>query len=81
MKSAHERRSEEMRLQIEQEIADLMEKQGATMSGTDKTDSIAIRAGECTLHKTEEFRANQRCRNCSAIQSVLPQSFPRALIS
>ncbi len=81
MKSAHERRSEEMRPQIAREIADLIEKQGATMSGPDKTDSIAIRAGECTLHKTEEFRANQRCRNCSAIQSVLPQSFPRALIS
>jgi len=31
MKSAHERRSEEMRLQIEPEIADLIEKQGATI--------------------------------------------------
>jgi hypothetical protein len=58
MRSVHERRSEETGLRIEQEIADLMGKQGATMSGTDKTQSIAIRAGECTLHKTEEFRAN-----------------------
>jgi hypothetical protein len=60
MRCAHERRSEETRLRIEQKIADLMEKRGATMSGTDKTDSITIRARECTLHKTEEFRANQR---------------------
>jgi hypothetical protein len=38
-----------MRLQIEQEIADLIEKQGATIIGTDKIDSIA---------ETEEFGAN-----------------------
>jgi len=47
-----------MRLLIEREIADLVEKESATMGGSDKTDTIAIRPGECTLHETEEFRTN-----------------------
>jgi hypothetical protein len=50
--------AKKMRLQIKREIANLIEKEGATMGGSDKTDSIAIRTGECTLHETEEFRAN-----------------------
>src|ERR1035437_6358972 len=50
--------SKEMRLQIEREIANLVEKEGAAMFASDKTDTIAIRAGECTLHETEKFRSN-----------------------
>ena len=50
--------AKEMRLQIEREIADLIEKERATMGGSDETDAIAIRTCECTLHETEEFRAN-----------------------
>jgi len=44
-----------MRLQIGREIADLIKKESAAMGGPDKTDTITIRAGECTLHETEAF--------------------------
>ena len=50
--------AKEMRLQIKRQIADFIEKEGATMGGPDETDAIAICTGECTLHETEEFRAN-----------------------
>ena len=60
--------AKKMRLQIERKIADLIEKESATMGCSDKADSIAIRTSECTLHETEEFRANQCRRNRSAIQ-------------
>jgi hypothetical protein len=56
-----------MRLQIEWEITDLIEKEGSTMGCSDKADPIAIRTGECTLYVTEEFRTYKRCRYGAAI--------------
>src|ERR1700679_291723 len=68
-----------MWLQIEREIANLIEKERATMGGSDKTDTVAICTGECTLHETEEFRANERCRNGTAIQRDKRSLHPRAM--
>ena len=50
---------QQMRLQVKREITDLIEKKSAAMGRSDKTDAIAVRAGECALHEAEEFRANQ----------------------
>ena len=47
-----------MRLQIEREIADLIEKKCAPMRRSYKSDTIAIRAGERALHEPKEFRSN-----------------------
>src|SRR5580700_3381867 len=49
------------------------------MSRSHKPDAIAIRTSKCTLHETEEFRANQRRRNCSAIQDNKRSFYPRAM--
>src|ERR1022692_2296198 len=68
-----------MGLQIERQIADLIEKQGAPVGSANETDAIAIRAGECSLHAAEEFRSNQRRRNGSAIQGDERSFDPRAV--
>ena len=57
-----------MRLKIEWKIANFIKKQGAPMGGADKADTVAIGSGEGALHETEEFRADERCRNGRAIQ-------------
>jgi hypothetical protein len=47
-----------MRLKIEREVADLIQKKGAVVGGADKADAVAIRSGKCALHVTEELGAN-----------------------
>jgi hypothetical protein len=57
-----------MGLQVKREITDLIEKKGAAVGGSHKTDAVPVRAGERALYEAEEFRANQRCRNSRAVQ-------------
>ena len=51
----------------------------AKASGADKSDAIAIRSGERSLHEAKKFRANQRRGNRSAVQRDKGSFYSRAM--
>jgi serine/threonine protein kinase len=60
-------RAQEARLEIERQLADLVEEHGATGGALDRTDARGVRAGERALVVPEQLALDQRRRNRAAV--------------